>query len=70
MDLASAQGALAWQLRAATDFASYLCDQGRPLEARGILEPVLQIAAGAGESEDLARAARALSAAQDQLPVG
>jgi predicted ATPase len=70
LDLAGRQGALGWELRAATDFARYLCDQRRPDEARSILEPVLETVAGAGESEDVSRAAHILSAAEDQLPVG
>ncbi len=69
LDLAGRQGALAWQLRAATDFARYLCEQRRPDEARGILEPALENFAGAGESEDVSRAARILSAAKDRLLV-
>ena len=70
LDIARRQGALAWQLRAAADFAGYLCEHGRPHEARGILEPVLESFADAGESEDLSRATRILSAARDQLLVG
>jgi hypothetical protein len=69
LDLAGRQGALAWQLRAATDFARYLYEQRRPAEARGILEPALENFAGAGESEDVSRAARILSAAKDRLLV-
>jgi predicted ATPase len=70
LDLARRQGAHAWQLRAATDFASYLCEQRRPDEARGVLKPALEAFAGAGESEDVVRAARILAAANDQLLVG
>jgi predicted ATPase len=70
LDLARRQGALGWQLRAATDFASYLCDQRRPNEARGILEPMLESVAGAGESQDASRAAHILSTAKEQLLVG
>jgi predicted ATPase len=70
LDLAGRQGALAWQLRAATDFACYLYEQRRPDAARGILEPALETFAGAGESEDVSRAARILSAAKDRLLVG
>jgi predicted ATPase len=69
LDLAGRQGALAWRLRAATDFARYLYEQRRPDEARGILEPALENFAGAGESEAVSRAARILSAAKDRLLV-
>jgi class 3 adenylate cyclase/predicted ATPase len=70
VDLAVGQGALGWQLRAATDLARYLCAERRPDEARGVLEPALELVASAGESEDVSRADRILSAAKDQVPVG
>ena len=70
LDIAVRQGALAWQLRASTDFARYLCDQQRPDEARGILEPVVGAWVGVGESADVSTAAHILSLAKDQLPVG
>jgi predicted ATPase len=69
LDLARRQGAVGWQLRAATDFASYLCDQRRSDEARHMLERMLESVA-AGESADVSRAARILSLAQDQPLVG
>jgi predicted ATPase len=69
LDIAVRQGALAWQLRASTDFARYLCDQRRPDEARGILEPVIDSSLGAGESADVSRAAHVLSRAKAQLQV-
>jgi class 3 adenylate cyclase/predicted ATPase len=70
LDIAVRQGALAWRLRASTDFARYLCDQQRPDEARGILEPVVGAWVGVGESADVSTAAHILSLAKDQLPVG
>jgi predicted ATPase len=39
-ELASGQGALAWELRAATNLARLLHDQGRSEEARDTLQPV------------------------------
>jgi predicted ATPase len=39
-ELASGQGALAWELRAATNLARLLYDQGRSEEARDTLQPV------------------------------
>jgi class 3 adenylate cyclase/predicted ATPase len=69
IEIAREQGALGWELRAATDLASYLCQQGRPDDARAILAAVLETTAAA-TSDDVARAERVLSAANDQLPVG
>jgi class 3 adenylate cyclase/predicted ATPase len=70
LDIARAQGALGWELRAATDFAAYLCDRRRPDEARSVLEPSVEAIAAGGESEDTAKAKRVLSAAEQQLLVG
>jgi predicted ATPase len=70
LDIARRQDAVGWELRAATDFAAYLCDQRRPDEARSVLEPVLEAIAGGPESKDVSRAARILSAAKEQLLVG
>jgi Tfp pilus assembly protein PilF len=69
MEIAREQGALGWELRAATDLASYLCQQGRPDEARAVLAPVLE-ATTAGMSDDVVRAERILAAANEQLLVG
>ncbi|WP_024512987.1 hypothetical protein, partial [Bradyrhizobium sp. ARR65] len=40
LDWARRQGALSWELRAATSFARLLRDQGRPAEAMALLQPV------------------------------
>jgi predicted ATPase len=39
-DLAGRQGALAWELRAATSLASLLCRQDRLEEGRSVLAPI------------------------------
>jgi len=70
LDIAAKQGAFGWQLRAATDFASYLCHQRRPDDARSILEPARAAVEGGADSEDVSRADRILSAAKEQLLVG
>jgi tetratricopeptide (TPR) repeat protein len=67
--IAREQGALGWELRAVTDFASYLCRQGRADEARSLLGPVLE-AVQAPVGEDVERAGEVLAAANEQLPVG
>jgi len=69
LDIAREQGALGWELRAATDLASYLCQQGRPDDARAVVAPVLERVAAA-PSDDVARAQRMLAAANEQLLVG
>jgi predicted ATPase len=40
LDLARRQGALAWQLRAATSLARLLCGQNRSTDAKALLQPV------------------------------
>jgi predicted ATPase len=40
LDRAHRQGALSWELRAATSLARLLSDQGRPADAAALLEPV------------------------------
>jgi class 3 adenylate cyclase/predicted ATPase len=67
--IARRQGALGWELRAATDLASYLCERDRPDEARTVLGRVLDALPNGDESEDLARAERTLSLANEQLLV-
>jgi class 3 adenylate cyclase/tetratricopeptide (TPR) repeat protein len=69
LEIAHEQGALGWELRAATDLASLLCREGRHDEARTLVRPVLE-AVGASPSEDVTRAERMLAAADRQLPVG
>jgi class 3 adenylate cyclase/predicted ATPase len=70
LDIARGQGAVGWELRAATDFAVYLCARRRPEEARSVVEELVQRIAGGRESEDVSRAERVLSAAKEQLLVG
>ena len=65
--IAREQGAHGWELRAATDFASHLCQQGRADEARALLGPVLD-AAGGCAADDIVRAERALAAANRAAP--
>jgi predicted ATPase len=40
LDWARQQGALSWELRAATSFARLLCDQGRSADVFALLQPV------------------------------
>jgi predicted ATPase len=40
LDWARRQGALSWELRAATSLARLQCDQGRPADAMALLQPV------------------------------
>ena len=40
LDLARRQGALSWELRAATSLARLRRDQGRPADALALLQPV------------------------------
>jgi predicted ATPase len=40
LDWARLQGALSWELRAATSLARLLCDQGRSADAVALLQPV------------------------------
>ena len=42
LEIAREQGARGWELRAATDLAFYLCQQGRPDDARARVAPVLE----------------------------
>ena len=70
LDIARRQQALGWELRAATDFSAYLCAQGRPDEARSLLAPTLEALGGGGEGEDVSKARRIVSAAEEQLLVG
>jgi predicted ATPase len=41
LELSRRQGARAWELRTATDLAALWSGQGRPAEARALLQPVL-----------------------------
>ena len=40
LDVACRQGALAWELRAATSLARLLWDQGRPADGKELLQPI------------------------------
>jgi predicted ATPase len=62
LDLAHAQGALAWKLRAATSLARLWIQRGREVEAGALLRPVHgQFTEGSG-TEDLCAAAALLRA--------
>jgi predicted ATPase len=57
--LASRQGALSWELRAATNLARLLRDQGHRAEAKALLQPVYDRFTEGFDTADL-KAARAL----------
>jgi hypothetical protein len=59
LDWARRQGALSWELRAATSFARLLRDQGRPADAMALLQPVYDRFTEGFETVDL-QAAKAL----------
>jgi predicted ATPase len=59
LDWARRQGALSWELRAATSFARLLRDQGRPADAMALLQPVYDRFTEGFHTVDL-RAAKAL----------
>jgi predicted ATPase len=59
LDWARRQGALSWELRAATSLAQLLCDQGRPAEAAALLQPVYDRFTEGFDTSDL-KAAKAL----------
>jgi predicted ATPase len=59
LDWARRQGALSWELRAATSFARLLRDQGRPAEAMALLQPVYDRFTEGFDTVDL-QAAKAL----------
>ena len=59
LDWARRQGALTWELRAATSFARLLHEQGQPEDARALLQPVYDRFKEGFETADL-RTARAL----------
>ena len=53
LDEAHRQEALSWELRAATSLARLLHHQGRPVEARAVLQPVYSRFAEGFETADL-----------------
>jgi predicted ATPase len=59
LDCARQQGALSWELRAATSLARQLHDQGRPGDALACLQPVYGRFSEGFDTADL-RSARAL----------
>jgi predicted ATPase len=59
LDWARRQGALSWELRAATSLAQLMRDQGRPAEAMALLGPVYDRFTEGFETTDL-KAAKAL----------
>ncbi|MGL4963549.1 MAG: ATP-binding protein [Inquilinus sp.] len=61
LDEARRQGALAWELRAATDLAALLAGEGRSAEARTLLRPVFDRFTEGAETADLQAAARLLA---------
>jgi predicted ATPase len=61
LDWARRQGALSWELRAATSLARLLCDQGRSADALALLQPVYERFTEGFETADL-KTAKALLA--------
>jgi len=59
LDWARRQGALSWELRTTTSFASLMRDQGRPADAMALLQPVYDRFTEGFETADL-KAAKAL----------
>ena len=59
LELSRQQGALSWELRAATSLARLLNDQGRSAEASGLLQPVYDRFTEGFDTADL-KAAKAL----------
>jgi len=64
VELAHTQGALSWELRAATSLARLYQMQGRPENGRDLLEPVLQEFTEGLASHDVNSAATLLRALQ------
>jgi hypothetical protein len=51
--LSRSQGARAWELRTATDLASYLVSQGRSAEGEALLQPLFEQFAEGSETADV-----------------
>jgi predicted ATPase len=62
LDWARWQGALSWELRAATSLAWLLRDQGRPTEAMALLQPVYERFSEGFDTADLKKAKALLDA--------
>ena len=60
--LSQTQGALGWELRAAIDLAALQADEGRPEEARALLQPVLDRFEQSDNSSDLKAANQLMEA--------
>ncbi|MBV8088426.1 MAG: hypothetical protein JO139_02440, partial [Alphaproteobacteria bacterium] len=69
LDLAHCQGALSWELRAATSLARLWRDQNRSADARGLLQPVYDRFTEGFETADL-KAAKALLDTLQEFGVG
>jgi predicted ATPase len=67
LDWARRQGALSWELRAATSLARLLRDQGRPAEAMALLGPVYDRFTEGFDTADL-KTAKALLDTLRQVP--
>jgi predicted ATPase len=65
LDLARRQGALSWELRAATSLARLLRDQGCPAEAQALLQPIYDRFAEGFETADLKAAVAFLDTLQE-----
>jgi predicted ATPase len=71
LDAARRQGALSWELRAATSLARLWRDQGRPAEATALLQPVYDRFTEGFETADLKAAKALLDGLQSrELPPG
>jgi predicted ATPase len=64
LDWARRQGALSWELRAATSFARLRRNQGRPAEAAALLQPVYNRFTEGFASADLTAAKKLLNVAR------
>ena len=62
LDWSRRQGARAWELRAATDLATLLADQGRAASGRALLQPVFEQFTEGAETADLKTAEQLLAA--------
>jgi predicted ATPase len=56
IEIAQRQQAKSWELRAATSLAQMRCDQGNPIEARGLVAPIYNWFTEGFDTPDLKRA--------------
>jgi predicted ATPase/DNA-binding winged helix-turn-helix (wHTH) protein len=61
LDLSRRQGARAWELRTAVDLAALWASQGRPAEAKALLQPVFEQFVEGADTADLGSAERLLA---------